>query len=119
MTTGSIVVRVVIGVFGVALMLGGVLLAFSGVEGGVFGALWLLVSGGVLVVASVIEVSRYRSEHAERAKMEPGPGGGESATPLEARFHPTEEIFIDPTSQRRMRVYSDTRTGERRYVAEG
>ena len=118
MTTGSAVVRVIIGIFGALLLLGGLGLAFSGVPGGVFGALFLIVSGAVLIIAAVIEVSRYRSEHAERARQEPGPGGGEGG-PLEPRFRPTDEVFIDPTSQRRMRVYTDARTGERRYVAEG
>jgi hypothetical protein len=117
-TTGAAVVRVIIGVFGAILLLGGLALALSGVPGGPVGALWLIISGGVLVVAAVIEVSRYRSEAAERTRQDPGPGGGESGA-LESRFRPTEEVFIDPTSQRRMRVYSDPRTGERRYVAEG
>ena len=112
-------VRVIIGVFGALLLLGGLVLAFSGLPGGFFGAFWLIISGAVLIVAAVIEVSRYRSEHAERARQDPGPGGGESALPLEPRFRPTDEVFIDPTSQRRMRVYVDSSTGERRYVAEG
>ncbi len=119
MTTGSAVVRVLIGVFGALLMLGGLGLAVSGVPGGFFGAFWLILTGGVMVVAALIEVSRYRSEHAERARQDPGPGGGETAVPLEPRFQPTDEVFLDPTSQRRMRVYVDARTGERRYVAEG
>jgi hypothetical protein len=119
MTTGSAVIRVVIGIVGALLLLGGLALAVSGVEGGILGAFWMILSGAVLVIAALIEVSRYRSEHAERARMDPGPGGGESQVPLEPRFRPTEEVFVDPTSQRRMRVYADARTGERRYVAEG
>jgi hypothetical protein len=31
---------------------------------------------------------------------------------------PTTELFVDPTSHRLMRVYVDSRTGERRYKAE-
>jgi hypothetical protein len=31
---------------------------------------------------------------------------------------PTTELFPDPTSQRLMRVYVDSRTGERHYKAE-
>jgi hypothetical protein len=118
MTTGSAVVRVVIGIFGVVLLIGGLALAVTGIPGAIFGAFWLIVSGAILVIAAVIEVSRYRSEHAERARQDPGPGGGEAGEPLEARFQRTEEVFMDPTSQRRMRVYLDSRTGERRYVAE-
>lgn len=118
MTTGAAVIRVIIGVAGAALLLGGLLLALSGFPGSPFAALWLIVSGAVLLIAAVIEVSRYRYEAAERLRMDPGPGGGEAGGPLELRFRPTDEVFVDPTSQRRMRVYSDPQTGERRYVAE-
>jgi len=38
---------------------------------------------------------------------------------LEPRFGSTEEMFIDPVSGRRMRVFLDARTGERRYRADG
>ncbi len=48
-----------------------------------------------------------------------GPGDGEppDAT-LEPRFRPTDEVFMDPTSGRKMRVWLDPRSGERRYRAE-
>ena len=49
---------------------------------------------------------------------DPGPGGGESGF-FEPRFLPTNELFVDPTSHRLMRVFADPRTGERRYRAEG
>jgi hypothetical protein len=39
--------------------------------------------------------------------------------PLEARFKPTGELFVDPTSGQRMRVVIDPSNGERRYIAEG
>src|SRR5918995_4035770 len=117
MTTGWTVIRVLIGALGALLLIAGLALAFL-VPGAFFGAFWLIVTGAVLIVAAVIEVSRYRSEHAERTRQDPGPGGGETGGPLEPRFQPTEELFVDPTSQRRMRVYVDARTGERRYVAE-
>jgi hypothetical protein len=35
-----------------------------------------------------------------------------------APFRPTDELFIDPTSGARLRVYLDPTTGERRYYAE-
>ncbi len=72
----------------------------------------------VLIVGVLIETSRYRSQAAEHDGLPPGPGGGETA-PLEPRFRWTEEVFVDPTTNRRMRVYMDSNTGERRYVAEG
>jgi hypothetical protein len=83
------------------------------------GGLWLVGTGGFLVVVAVIERHRYRSASAERSGAAPGPGGGETASPvLEPRFQPTAEVFVDPTSGRRMRVLVDPGTGERRYVAE-
>jgi hypothetical protein len=84
--------------------------AGSGVVGILFGT--------VIMVAAVIQRSRYRSEAAERTHETPGPGGGESGY-LEPRFLPTTEVFADPTSRRVMRVYVDPGTGERRYRAEG
>lgn len=83
-----------------------------------FAGLWLVVTGGVLLVAGLLERNRYRSEAAERAMEASGPGGGETVGQVDARFRPTDEVFVDPTTQRRMRVLLDARTGERRYVAE-
>jgi hypothetical protein len=80
--------------------------------------LWLIVTGGVLMLVAVLERTRYRSEAAERANEPPGPGGGETPGVVEPRFRPTDEVFVDPTTGRRMRVLLDARTGERRYVAE-
>ena len=37
----------------------------------------------------------------------------------DARFQPTGEVFVDPTTRVRMRVWSDPATGERRYVPDG
>jgi hypothetical protein len=84
--------------------------AGSGVVGILFGT--------AIMVAAVIQQSRYRSEAAERSHDAPGPGGGESGH-LEPRFLPTNEVFADPTSHRLMRVFVDPRTGERRYRAQG
>ena len=116
--TGVTVVRGFIGAMGVLLLIGGVAVgwAFAG-SGGIFGAFWMILSGLILIIAVVVEVSRYRSQAAERAQLRPGPGGGESAA-LEPRFRPTDEVFVDPTTRHQMRVYLDSKTGERRYVAE-
>lgn len=118
MTTGSTVVRVVMGALGVLMLLGGLALALSGFPGVIVAAIWLIPSGIVLIVIALIEVSRYRSQEAERSNIQPGPGGGETDQPGPP-FARTEEVFIDPTSQRKMRVYMNPGTGERRYVAEG
>jgi hypothetical protein len=86
--------------------------------GGVVGIYTILV-GLALVVGAVIERVRYRSETTDRDGAPTGPGGGEPpGTSLEPRFRRTEEIFTDPTSGRRMRVWIDPSNGERRYIAE-
>jgi predicted lipid-binding transport protein (Tim44 family) len=120
MTMGASIVRVVLGVIGAGLLIGGLALAFlgGGFAGAFLGAFWMIASGSVLLIAVLVEVSRYRSQSAEASHSSPGPGGGEDMPPA-APFQRTEEVFVDPTSQRRMRVYQDPRTGERRYFAEG
>ena len=118
MTRGSFVVRVVLGLIGALMLAGGLALVFLvGPIPGFVGGAWLIIGGCVLLIAVAIETSRYRSQAAERSKLSPGPGGGETG-PLEARFQQTPEVFVDPTSNQRMRVYVDSRTGERRYIAE-
>ena len=119
MTTGQTVVRVLLGALGAVLLLGGiaVAVAVSDVPGAWIGGGWMIISGAILLIAVVIEVSRYRSASAELGGGAPGPGGGEPA-PLDGRFRRTDEVFVDPTSKRTMRVFVDANTGERRYVAE-
>lgn len=108
-------IRIVVGVLGVMLMVGGLV----GVAAGAWPqGLWSTFAGAVVVVAVVFERSRYRSEATERGAGDPGPGGGEPSVPG-APFRPTEERFVDPTSGRRLRVYVDPATGERRYFADG
>jgi hypothetical protein len=108
-------VRVIVAVVAVVMFVGGLaLLPVSGL-----GALQLILFGGAGILAIVLERGRYRSEHAERSSSPAGPGGGETEATLETRFLRTEEAFVDPTSGRRMRVWLDPRTGERRYRAEG
>ena len=93
-------------------------LAAASVGGGI-GALWLTVMGVAIVVGVLIERERYRSEAADQPFEPIGPGGGEPRGAIEPRFRPTDELFVDPTTQHTMRVHVDPRTGERRYVAEG
>lgn len=79
-----------------------------------------LLAGSIVILAVVLERQRYRSEQAERSAEPPGPGGGEIPDePLGSRFRRTEEVFVDPSSRRKMRVYVDPATGERRYRSEG
>lgn len=115
---GASVMRILLGAVGALLLIGGVALAFTGDPAMLLVTIWLVASGSVLVIVALIEITRYRSEAAEGAHFQPGPGGGETIAP-EPRFRRTEEVFVDPTTSRRMRVFADPNTGERRYVAEG
>jgi hypothetical protein len=105
-------------VFGGLLVISGLVSVAAGGTTGVTGV-WLVVVGLVLVVAAIVERLRYRSEDAERLSLPVGPGGGEPAgEPIDTRFERTDEVFVDPTSDRRMRVWLDRQSGERRYRAE-
>ena len=107
--------RVLVLVLGVALIFGGLIAVGLGAAGS---GLWATIVGLVLIIAAIIERSRYRSDDADRTAEPPGPGGGEPpGTQLDPRFTPTDEIFEDPTSGRHMRVWLDRASGERRYVA--
>ena len=67
----------------------------------------------------LLERRRYRSVAAEAGPEPPGPGGGEPLDqPLEPRFSPTTERFVDPTTNVTMRVWVDAASGERRYRAD-
>jgi hypothetical protein len=110
--------QVLAGVVGCLMILSG--LASVGLDGAPAAAGgWLVIVGMVLVVVAVLERRRYRSETAERSGLSVGPGGGEpTGEPMESRFRRTDEVFVDPTSDRRMRVWLDATSGERRYRAE-
>jgi hypothetical protein len=102
----------------VALAAGVLLIAVGGPVAAIPGS-WLTIFGVVLTVAALIERARYRSDAADRAGITAGPGGGEPrGTSLEPRFRRSDEVFSDPTSGHRMRVWTDPSSGERRYVAE-
>ena len=111
-------VRTAVFGFGVLMVIGGFgLMAADASQAGA--GLWSVVLGGAAMIIPVLERRRYRSEAADRVNDPIGPGGGETPGEVEARFRPTDEVFIDPTSGRQMRVLVDPRSGERRYVAEG
>jgi hypothetical protein len=107
-------VRILAAVIAVLMLLGGLVAApvigWSGI--------WATVVGAAILIALVVERNRYRSDEADRSFEAVGPGGGEPTGSLESRFRPTAETFVDPTTGRRMRVHVDSRSGERRYVAE-
>jgi hypothetical protein len=101
---------------GALMALGGFAAASTGA--GAAGEIWTIIIGAGVMIVAVVQRPRYRSNEAESSHEDPGPGGGENDY-LEPRFLPTTELFVDPTSQRLMRVFVDPRTGERRYRAEG
>ncbi len=116
---GVTIIRAVMGVVGGLLFVGGLMSAFA-LGGGLdsfIAAGWMLIIGGALLLVALLEVNRYRSEATDSQRPHSPASGGEPALP-EPRFRPTDEVFVDPTSRRRMRVFSDPRTGERRYVIE-
>jgi hypothetical protein len=61
----------------------------------------------LIVLTAVFRWERYRG----------GPRGDGGAPPPPAS-RPTSEAFIDPETGRRMRVWYDSRTGERTYRQE-
>ena len=113
------VLRTLVLAIGGLLILGG----FAAIAIGGWVALMGLYSvvGGLVIVGGILlERRRYRSTAAEPGPDAPGPGGGEPLDqPLEPRFSPTTERFVDPTTGLAMRVYVDAASGERRYRAEG
>jgi hypothetical protein len=107
-------VRLLAAIIASLMLVGGLLTAsVVGITG-----FWSTVLGAAILIALVVERNRYRSEAADRSFETVGPGGGEPPGSLEPRFRPTAETFVDPTTNRKMRVYVDARTGERRYLAE-
>ena len=113
---GVAIARVLLGLFGGLLLLGGIAL-MAVPPHDPFAALSMFVPGALLLAAVVLERTRYRSLSAERTGDGHGPGGGEPTGPG-ARFRPTDERFVDPTTGVPMRVYVDPTTGDRRYVPE-
>ena len=104
---------------GICMLVGG--LALIGLTGGAgtISGFWLGAIGMAFIVAALIERVRYRSEATDRSGPPTGPAGGEPpGTQLEPRFRRSDEVFVDPTSGHRMRVWLDSSSGERRYVPE-
>ena len=107
------VLRVLVAAISALLLLAGM---FAVAGGGATAAsgFWLLLMGAAGLLAVTFERMRYRSEAAERSG-EPAGSAGMDSGPLDPRFQPTEERFIDPTTRQRLRVWIDARNGERRY----
>ena len=110
--------RVLIAAFCVLFIVGAVAILVNAREAWVVAVLLILMAVGGFA-ALVLERTRYRSA---RAEPPPGqarsPGGERPDQPIGHTFEATDEIFVDPTSGRRMRVFQDPSTGERRYRPE-
>ncbi len=119
MTTGLGVARVLVFLFGVTMLLVGIAtIAFGGAAAFITG-LWVGGIGIACIVGTLIERVRYRSDATDRAGLPTGKAGGEPAgTRLDPRFRRSDEVFVDPTSGHRMRVWLDPSNGERRYLTE-
>ena len=94
------VARLLLGALGVSLLALGVFLLMEGLP---ISAAWVLLGGAILLVASVYEHGRYQAAVAADR----------------SQFQRTEEVFTDPTSGQRMRVWFDPTTGQRDYRPEG
>ncbi len=103
---------------GLATIAGGLIILATGGRGTVISGLTLILIGVALAASAGLERLRYRSDAEDRVATTPGPAGGEPPGPIEPRFVRTDEVFVDPTSRLRTRVFLDGRTGERRYQAE-
>jgi hypothetical protein len=110
--------RLILLVSGLLIVFGGVVVLATGGRGTILGGLTLVLIGAALAGSAALERLRYRSDAQDRSAAAPGPAGGEPPGPPEPRFERTAEVFVDPTSQLRTRVFLDRRTGERRYQAE-
>ncbi len=119
MSWGFGAARLLVLAAGLTMAVAGVaVLAFGGTAATIT-ALWLVGIGIAFMIGTLIERVRYRSEAADRSGEPHGPGGGEPAgATIEPRFRRSDEVFLDPTSSRTMRVWIDPGSGERRYVAE-
>jgi hypothetical protein len=105
--------RIVIAAVSALLMLAGLFAVVGGGPPALTG-IWLLLLGSVGLLAMAFERTRYRSETAELTGEHAGPAGIDTDPP-DPRFVATEERFIDPTTRRRLRVWMDPASGERRY----
>lgn len=80
------------------------------------GGIWILVPSVVLILVALYEQGRYRAS-AQGSPGSPGTGGA-PAPPPAGRYQRTDEVFDDPTTGRRVRVWFDPATGDRRYEPE-
>jgi hypothetical protein len=104
----------------------GFLLALAVIAAGEpVGAAWLLIASAALLLIALYEQARYRGHTEEGGGAPPpsvpgwaGPQTGTAPAPGIGRYQRTDEVFVDPTTGQRLRVWFDPVTGERRYLPE-
>ncbi len=106
-------VRLLLVAWEVLLVLGALVLLGSGFAWAPLVLVYALINAAIIAFVLVLERPRYRSE-AEEAQARPFRSGER----LPPGFEPTDELFIDPTSGVRVRVWANAATGERRYRAD-
>ena len=118
--TGSLgAARIVVLAIGLTMFVAGLATMALGGGAAFVGGFWLVAIGMAFIIGTLIERVRYRSDATDRSGAPAGQAGGEPpGTRLDARFRRSEEVFADPTSGQRMRVWIDPANGERRYVPE-
>jgi hypothetical protein len=115
------IARLVVVAFGLMLIALGIWTASYGNEGEAGLVLVGLVTAliGVIGIAVLaFERMRYRSAATEVPPTVGSPAGETAGAKLEPRFRPTDEVFVDPSSGTRTRVFADPETGERRYQVD-
>ncbi|HEX9635363.1 MAG TPA: hypothetical protein VGB34_07785 [Candidatus Limnocylindria bacterium] len=96
------VVRLLVAVVATLMFLGGLTAAATGLR---FEGLYVAGLGAAGLVIVLFERQRYGASPEERAAGAKG-------------SRPTDEVFVDPTTGQRMRVWIDTESGERSYRPE-
>jgi hypothetical protein len=97
-TDFSRALRVLFGALGALVCLSGIGIMLAGEEPGGFA---VFLAGALALVVVLYEQERYRARGSERGRMQR-----------------TDEVFDDPTTGERMRVWFDPATGERRYIPD-
>jgi hypothetical protein len=96
------VVRLLVALVATLMLLGGLAAAAMGLR---FEGLYVAGLGAVGLVIVLFERQRYGAAAEERPSQAQG-------------YRPTDEVFVDPTTGQRTRVWIDPQSGERTYRPE-
>jgi len=77
---------------------------------------WIIIAVVIVgFVTALFGLDRYRGSRKSSAGSADGAGGPGNAG---SAAQPTDEVFIDPETGRKMRVWYDQRSGQREYRPE-